>query len=79
MHLNQELRRKEQAQAEAEALLMSVIKILASRESTGTMTSPVHCQKALMILDEGIADGSWASDVAPLLGMGPTSLKRWRR
>ena len=32
-----------------------------------------------MILDEGIADGARASELAKLLGLGLTTLQRWRR
>ena len=43
------------------------------------MTSPDDRQKALQILDEGVADGARASELALLLGVGLTTLQRWRR
>ncbi|WP_315858063.1 helix-turn-helix domain-containing protein [Cyanobium sp. HWJ4-Hawea] len=43
------------------------------------MTSPGDRQKALQILDEGIADGARARAVADLHGVGLTTLQRWRR
>jgi putative transposase len=33
----------------------------------------------LQILDEGMADGARASELARLLGVGLTTLQRWRR
>ncbi len=45
----------------------------------GRLTSPVDRQKALQILDEGIADGARACELALLLGVGLTTLERWRR
>ena len=43
------------------------------------MTSPDDRQKALQILDAGVADGARASELALLLGVGLTTLQRWRR
>ena len=43
------------------------------------MTSPDDRQKALQILDEGMADGARAHELAVLLGVGLTTLQRWRR
>lgn len=43
------------------------------------MTSPDDRRKALQILDEGIADGARAHELAVLLGVGLTTLQRWRR
>ncbi|MEI6828821.1 MAG: hypothetical protein WCK64_03075 [Synechococcaceae cyanobacterium ELA445] len=43
------------------------------------MTSPDDRQKALLILDEGVPDGARASELALLLGVGLTTLQRWRR
>jgi putative transposase len=43
------------------------------------LTSPDDRQKALQILDEGMADGARASELARLLGVGLTTLQRWRR
>ena len=45
----------------------------------GRLTSPVDRQKALQILDEGIAVGTRACELALLLGVGLTTLQRWRR
>ena len=36
-------------------------------------------QKALQILDEVMADGACTSELAQLLGVGLTTLQRWRR
>lgn len=41
--------------------------------------SPTDRQKALHILDEGVADGARARELALLLGVGLTTLQRWRR
>jgi transposase InsO family protein len=43
------------------------------------LTSPDDRRKALQILDEGIADGARAVELARLLGVGLTTLQRWRR
>ena len=43
------------------------------------MTSPDERRKALEILDEGIANGDRACELAMLLGVGLTTLQRWRR
>ena len=43
------------------------------------MTSPDDRRKALEILDEGMAHGARASELALLLGVGLTTLQRWRR
>ena len=43
------------------------------------MTSPNDRRKALEILDEGMANGARASKLARLLGVGLTTLQRWRR
>ena len=43
------------------------------------MTSPDDRRNALEILDEGMANGARARDLALLLGMGLTTLQRWRR
>jgi hypothetical protein len=43
------------------------------------LTSPTDRQKALQILDEGMAEGARAYELARLLGVGLTTLQRWRR
>ena len=43
------------------------------------MTAPEDRRKALEILDEGVAAGARACMVADLLGVGLTTLQRWRR
>ena len=43
------------------------------------MTSPDDRRKALDILDEGMANGARAHELAVLLGVGLTTLQRWRR
>ena len=43
------------------------------------MTSPDDRRKALEILDEGRANGARARELALLLGVGLTTLQRWRR
>jgi transposase InsO family protein len=43
------------------------------------LTTPVDRRKALGILDEGIANGARSSELALLLGVGLTTLQRWRR
>ena len=43
------------------------------------MTPPDDRRKALQILYEGIADGARAIELARLLGVGLTTLQRWRR
>jgi len=43
------------------------------------LTSSDDRQKALQILDEGMADGARAHELAVLLGVGLTTLQRWRR
>ncbi len=43
------------------------------------MKSPDDRRKALDILDEGIANGARADELALLLGVGLTTLQRWRR
>jgi len=43
------------------------------------LTSLDDLQKALQNLDEGMADGARASELARLLGVGLTTLQRWRR
>ena len=40
------------------------------------MTSPVDRRKALEILEEGMADGARARELALLLGVGLTTLQR---
>ena len=45
----------------------------------GRLTSPADRQKALQILAEGIAAGARASVLAKLMGVGLTTLQRWRR
>ena len=45
----------------------------------GRLTSPADRQKALQILPEGIAAGARASELAKLMGVGLTTLQRWRR
>lgn len=42
-------------------------------------TSSDHRRKVLEILDEGIANGASASELALLLGVGLTTLQRSRR
>ena len=43
------------------------------------MTSPVDRRNALEVLDAAVADGARAREVAALLGVGLTTLQRWRR
>ncbi len=43
------------------------------------MTSPDDRKKALQILDEGMAAGARAQELALLLGVGLSTLQRWRR
>jgi len=43
------------------------------------LTSPDDHRKALEILDEGVANGARARELALLLGVGLTTLQRWRR
>ncbi len=43
------------------------------------MTSPDDRRKPLDILDEGIANGGLARELALLLGVGLSTLQRWRR
>ena len=43
------------------------------------MTSPDDRRKALEILDEGIINGARARELALLLGVGLSTLQRWRR
>ena len=43
------------------------------------MTSPDDRRKALEILDEGVANGARARELALLLGVGLSTLQRWRR
>ena len=43
------------------------------------MTSPDHCKKALQILDEGMPPGARTQELALLLGLGLSTLQRWRR
>jgi len=43
------------------------------------LTSPDDRRKALQILDEGMADGASGRQLALLLGVGLTTLQRWRR
>jgi hypothetical protein len=43
------------------------------------LTSPDDRRKALDILDEGMANGARARELALLLGVGLTTLQRWRR
>ena len=43
------------------------------------MTSPEDRRKALEILDAGMAAGARACKLAELLGVGLTTLQRWRR
>ena len=43
------------------------------------MTSPDDRRKALEIIDEGMANGARAREPALLLGVGLTTLQRWRR
>ena len=45
----------------------------------GRLTSPADRQKALKILAEEIAAGARASELAKLMGVGLTTLQRWRR
>ncbi len=73
--LQQELRRKDKALAEAAALL------IASKKDPGLMgrvrgglTSPADRRKALEILDGAVAAGPRAREVAALLGVGLTTL-----
>jgi len=44
----------------------------------GRLTSSDDCRKALEILDEGVANGARARELALLRGMGLTNLQRWR-
>ena len=41
------------------------------------MTAPEDRRKALEILDEAVAAGARAREVAVLLGVGLTTLQRW--
>jgi len=50
-----------------------------SGERTGTIDVARRLQKALQILDEGMADGARGRELALLLGVGMTTLQRWRR
>jgi len=43
------------------------------------LTSPDDRRKALQILDQGMAHGARASELARLLGLGLTTLQRWHR
>ena len=43
------------------------------------MTSPCDGKKALQILDEGMGAGARAQELALLLGVGLSTLQRWRR
>ncbi|HYP04048.1 MAG TPA: IS3 family transposase [Cyanobium sp.] len=43
------------------------------------MTSPVDRRRALEILDAGLAAGARARELATLLGVGLSTLQRWRR
>ena len=43
------------------------------------MTAPADRRNALEILDAAVADGARAREVAALLGVGLTTLQRWRR
>ena len=43
------------------------------------MTSPDDRRKALDILEEGMANGARARELALLLGVGLSTLQRWRR
>lgn len=54
-------------------------KFRPSGERTGRLTSPPDRQKALQILAEGIAAGARAVVLAKLMGVGLTTLHRWRR
>jgi len=42
------------------------------------LTSPDDRRKALEILDEGVGNGPRARELALLLGVGLTTLQRWR-
>ena len=54
-------------------------KALAEAAARGRLTSPDDRRKALEILDEGMANGARARELALLLGVGLTTLQRWRR
>jgi transposase-like protein len=43
------------------------------------LTSPDDRRQALKILNEGLAAGARASELAKLLGLGLSTLQRWRR
>ena len=45
----------------------------------GGLTSPVDRRKALEILDAGMAAGARSCELATLLGVGLSTLQRWRR
>ena len=45
----------------------------------GGLTAPEDRRKALEILDEAVTAGARAREVAALLGVGLTTLQRWRR
>ena len=45
----------------------------------GGSTSPADRRKALEILDTAITAGARSREVAALLGVGLTTLQRWRR
>ena len=79
--LKQELRSREKALAEAAALLIAYEKDSGFvGRGQGRFTSPDHRQKALQILDEGMAKGVRASKLPRLLGVGlSTLLQGWQR
>ena len=45
----------------------------------GGLTAPEYRRKALEILDDTTAAGAWAQEMAAMLGVGLTTLQRWRR
>ena len=77
--LQQELRRKDKALAEAAALLIASKRSRPTGERTRGMTSPADRRKALEVLDATVDAGARAHEVAALLGVGLTTLQRWRR
>lgn len=53
--------------------------LLGRGRGRGGLTSPEDRRKALVVLDATVAAGAQARDVAALLGVGLTTLQRWRR
>ena len=78
--LQQELRRKDKALAEAAALLIaSKIDLGLLGRGRGGLSAAADRRRALEILDAAVAAGARACELARLLGVGLTMLQRWRR